>query len=277
MSEESRKKQKKHDYMERSERRSGYRPRSAERRKTTAWDVIRLILSCILCVVCFPLGLIALWTCRAGAGTKMLLTIITAVLFFALAAFAITVETDIPMVTHLQERAREGLSVVELRVRQEIYKCRQIADALPAAAQKLFIPAADWAMDAIPGVRENLTKIFEQGTPVLENAQQATLETLYRLEIIPTPEPTPTPAPTPEPTPVPTPSPTPTPEPTPTPTPTPTETPAPDPNSIVYLKPGDTVFHKTLDCSLLDSAPAVQRSIAVMRGASECTECFGGE
>lgn len=263
----------KHDYIERSEHRRGYR--REYRRKLSAWDVIRLIFSAVLCVVCFPLGLIALWTSRAGAGTRLLLTVVTGVLFFALCAFALTVETDIPFVDRLQDRALTGLGAVEQRVQIEMYKGQQIVQAIPGAAQNLLVPVVEWAEEKLPGVRGNMAEIRQQGLPLIETAQEAALETLYRLELVPTPEPTPTPAPTPVPTP--TPEPTPTPTPVPTPTPEPTETPAPDPNSTVYLKPGDKNFHKAADCALAEGALPLQRSIAVMRGAKECAECFAAE
>ena len=164
----------KHDYIERSERRGGYRPRAAERRKTTAWDVIRLILSCLLCVVCFPLGLFALWTCRFGAGTRMLLTIVTGVLFFALSAFALTVETDIPMIDRLQDRAVEGLSKVEQRVQVELYKGQQIAEALPPVLiQRVLVPAAEWIENDLPGMQQTLASIGGQGTALIETTQAA--------------------------------------------------------------------------------------------------------
>jgi len=266
----------KHDYIERSQKRQGYRSKRKGQRKIGAWDVMRLVLSCLLCIVCFPLGLIALWTCRFGAGTRMLLSIVTAVLFFALCAFALTVETDIPMVDRLQERALSGLAVVEQRVQQEAYKAQQIAEALPPVLmQRVLVPAIEWAEEELPGIQENIASVRENGASLIESAQDAALETLYALEIVPTPEPTPTPAPTPAP--APTPSPTPAPTPTPTPTPVPTATPAPDPNSTVYLKPGDSAFHKSADCALAEGALPQQRSIAVMRGAKECAECFAAE
>lgn len=270
MGSEGRKK-KRHDYMERSERRSGYRPKSSAHRRSTVWDIIRLVLSCLLCVVCFPLGLIALWTCRAGAGTRLVLTIVTGVLFFALAAFALTVETDSPTYTRIQNRCVDVLAKVEVRVQQDIYTAQQIAQKIPALAQRTLAPAIHWAGEYIPGMQGNVAAVREQSAQLIGGAQENILEALYALEIVPTPEPTPTPVPTPTPTPQPTPTP------VPTPTPAPTETPAPDPNSTVYLKPGDSVFHKSADCSAAEGALPLQRSIAVMRGAKECAECFGAE
>ncbi|MBQ3222466.1 MAG: hypothetical protein IJB41_02510 [Clostridia bacterium] len=322
-----------HDYVERSQRRSGYRRRE-ERRRTTAWDVIRLILSVLLCIVCFPVGLFALWTCRFGAGTRMLLTVVTGVLFFALMAFALTVETDNPMIDKLQDRALSGLAVVEQRVQVEAEKGRQIAEAIPPVlAQQLLVPAVEWAAQELPNISANLEAMREQGGQLADNAHNAALEALYSLNILPTPEPTEVPeptvesqpvitpapvateaptaapvetpapvvttAPTAEPesaatpapvateapvvtpaptaTPAPTPTPVPTPAPTPTPEPEPTDTPAPDPNSTVYLKPGSAAFHKSKDCPLAEGALPIQRSIAVMRSAKECAECFAAQ
>jgi len=266
----------KHDYIERSQRRKGYRTKRKGQKKTGAWDVVRLVLSCILCVVCFPLGLVALWTCRFGAGTRMLLSIVTAVAFFALCAFALTVETDVPMVDRLQERALNGLAVVEQRVQQEAYKAQKIAEAVPPVlVQRVLVPAVEWLEQELPGIQENISAVRGNSAVLIGSMQDSALETLYALQIVPTPEPTPTPAPTP--TPEPTPTPTPVPTPTPTPTPAPTETPAPDPNSIVYLKPGEKTFHKSAECSLAQGALPLQRSIAVMRSAKECAECFAAE
>lgn len=324
-----------HDYVERSQRRSGYRRRE-ERRRTTAWDVIRLILSVLLCIVCFPVGLFALWTCRFGAGTRMLLTVVTGVLFFALMAFALTVETDNPMIDKLQDRALSGLAVVEQRVQVEAEKGRQIAEALPPVlAQQLLVPAVEWAAQELPNISANLESMREQGGQLADNAHNAALEALYSLNILSTPEPTEVPEPTAEPqpvvtpapeaaeaptaepepaatpapvvtekptaapvvttaptakpvvtpaptakpvvTPAPTPTPVPTPAPTPTPEPEPTDTPAPDPNATVYLKPGSAAFHKSKDCPLAEGALPIQRSIAVMRSARECAECFAAQ
>lgn len=318
-----------HDYVERSQRRSGYRRRE-ERRRTTAWDVIRLILSVLLCIVCFPVGLFALWTCRFGAGTRMLLTVVTGVLFFALMAFALTVETDNPMIDKLQDRALSGLAIVEQRVQVEAEKGRQIAEALPPVlAQQLLVPAVEWAAQELPNISANLEAMREQGSQLADNAHETALEALYSLNILPTPEPTEVPGPTVEPepvvtlapvateapvetpapvvttaptaepesaatpapvateapvvtpaptaTPAPTPTPVPTPAPTPTPEPEPTDTPAPDPNATVYLKPGSAAFHKSKDCPLAEGALPIQRSIAVMRSARECAECFAAQ
>lgn len=268
MGEEKRSKKKKREYIERSERRSGYRPK-ASARKSSPWDIVRTVLSCLLGIVCFPLGLAAIWTCRTGAGTKLLLTIVTGVLFFALTAFALTVETDIPMVTRAQERCLDVLAKVEVRIEQKAYTARQIAENIPPAAQKVCTPALKWAQGVVEHAQGNVAAVREHGAEVVQGAQQKTLDTIYALELAPTPAPTPTPLPTPKP------APTPTPTSVPTPTPVPTETPAPDPNSTVYQKPGDSVFHKKADCAAAVGALPIQRSIAVMRGAKECAECFG--
>ena len=255
------------DYIERSERRSGYRPKEKKRRKTS---VAALIFSSLLCVVCFPVGLIVLWTRRGPAGVKLLLTVVTGILFFSLAAFALTVDTGVPGVTRLQERCVEGLGVLKEHVDQDVIVGKQIAEQLPEAGLRALLPVRDWAEEAFPKVTSRFTNLRSQAEPLAESAQKAALQAMYALKVVPTPEPTPTPTPTPKPTP------TPTPEPDPTPTPEPTPTPTPDPNVyIVRAADGSAVIHDRADCPMAENAVPISRLVALSNPTNiRCPVCF---
>lgn len=243
------------DYIPRSERRSGYR--SDGYRQAGGWETARLVLSCLGCILCFPLGLIGLWTCRTGAGTKLLCTVVTGFLFFALCAFALTVETSSPLYTRIQDRCIEGLSTVEERMAQDMALSQRLVKQTSALAKELLPPVLQKAQEGLDAYQRYTQQAREQGLALLSSVQRAAVNALYTAGVIETPMEalpvsTPSPSPIPVQTTVPTAVPTSAPETTPTPSPAPTaplqETPAPDKDAIVYWKPDTSVYHTTKDC-----------------------------
>ena len=101
-------------YMMRSEKRgyggSGRRP---PRRKRAGFPYI--ILSIIISVVLWPVGMAMLWrrSVRLQAGTKLLISLLTLCLSVFLIVFMLTVPVDNPEFTAFQDRANDWLEKAE--------------------------------------------------------------------------------------------------------------------------------------------------------------------
>ncbi len=263
----------KHDRVERSRQRSGYRRK--RRKEGGVWSVLRLLLSCLLCVVCFPLGLVALWTCKQNAGIKFLLTIVTAILFFMVLSYAMDIETGVPFITELQKTGRRWLNELSDRLNVLIIHTRNWANTLP--------PAYEQIKGLLPSFPDMLRSLANTLKPVEEWIRLGRPEGYRAADHVPavTPGPYVTQSPTQQPTLGPAPEPTqlptarPTERPTVKPAVTPTVTPAADPNSVVFMDTDRQYFHTAPDCENIVMVVEVKRSIALLRGARECPVCFG--
>ena len=82
-----------------------YRP-SKKKGKKSAGDILFLILTIICLFVLFPVGVVMLWTrkVRMGAGSKLLLTILGAVVFLLLLWIAAGIQTDNPKIQSVQNK-----------------------------------------------------------------------------------------------------------------------------------------------------------------------------
>ena len=103
------------DYMMRSEKRTGYSSGSSSggqrppRRRRRRAGFFYILLSLLLSVLLWPIGMIMLWRrkVRWRVTTKLLASIITLVLFVTLYGFGLTVQTDNPTVTMVQDRVND--------------------------------------------------------------------------------------------------------------------------------------------------------------------------
>ena len=222
-----------HDYMMRSEKRPGqrsYSPRPPKRRRKPKRHPAYAILTVLLLLIAYPIGLILLWVpkLRWRAGVKLTVSVVTGIAFFVLMALAITWETGNPTITRLQTQAKDKLTYVMDAARETVSNKERIQTNLLENGPKVLTEGADTlaalAVAGIPVVHDNLALIAHQVSgltgDVIDWADRSGREFLYKVNLLPTPEPTPTPTPTPEPTP--------TPQPTPAPSATPESTAQPE-------------------------------------------------
>ena len=106
------------NYMMRSEKRrssnvptgsSGKRPRRRPRRRRAGF--FYKLLTILLLVVLWPVGLLLLWRrkLRWGVGTKLLASVVTLITCIILVGFALTVQTDNPKYTAIQDSVNSFL------------------------------------------------------------------------------------------------------------------------------------------------------------------------
>lgn len=279
----------KHDKIERSRKRGGYRPANGKR-SHTAWDAVRLLLSCLLCIVCYPLGLVALWTCRQSVGVKLLLTIVTAILFFMVLGWALTIDTGIPFVTELQKVGQRWLNTLSDTISVEAIRFRQFAEQVSAVYMQF--------KETLPSLSDVLRHIAEDIRPLeawLRTGMSDDFDvndyvTVTAKPVLITPAPVVTAAPSfvtaapAEPDGALNETAVPAqydagevkPEATQAPELVPTPTPDVDPNTVVYMDKDKAYFHSVENCDNAVGTVPFQRSIAMMRGAKECPVCFAG-
>ena len=107
-----------HDYMMRSEKRSGYgsgqtppNPNPRRRRRRRA-GFFYILLTLLLSVVLWPVGMLMLWRrkVRWHATTKLLTSIVTLVLCLTLLTFGLTVQTENARFTRIQDSVNDFLN-----------------------------------------------------------------------------------------------------------------------------------------------------------------------
>lgn len=109
------------DTMERSDRRSPYdsydseRNRNNQKRKPPQAGIGYMILTAVLLLVLFPIGIFFLWSrkIRASAGTKVFIMLITGIIFTGLMILAINYDTGNPRIDEIQKEARGVLEQVD--------------------------------------------------------------------------------------------------------------------------------------------------------------------
>ena len=252
---------KSHDYMMRSEKRPNQRPASApvrRKRRKSSRHPLYALLTALLLVVLYPVGLVLLWMrkLRWRSSTKLFLSLITGVIFFVLCAFALNAQVDNPLITNTQTRVKQQLTHVTSAVRTAVSNKEAIEHNLYVEGPQIIHMISDGTTQAlvtgVPEIGENLRMLYARaglvGRNILTYIDHEGRELLYSMNLMATPSPTALPittlAPTPEPTPDATPEPTPdaTPESTPDATPesTPDATPESTPDATPESTPGAT-------------------------------------
>ena len=246
------------DYMLRSKKRSGGYRGKPPKKKNPIGRFFYAILTLVLLIVLWPVGLVLLWsrTLKWTGVTKLLTSIVTALMFFVFLAYLLTMPLDPGGKPYqIQQQARRGFVSLQEdvsawfgHVKDDLdddiaAKNRQFGETMknigPIAdtVYKEFMYAGaslvrDTADKVDVAIDPNRQRVYTDGSTYHtrktcslfpEDPAEMTLGEAAELglafcEECAGPAPTPTPAPTPEPTPEPTP--TPTPEPTPEPTPT---------------------------------------------------------
>lgn len=229
-----------HDYLMRSEKRPGQRPQGApsprRRRRKPKRHPIYAAFTLVLLLIAYPVGLVMLWVrkLRWRAGTKLLLSLVTGILFFVLMAFALTLDTGNPAITRVQTQVKDKLTYVMDAARDTVSNKERIQYNLIENGPKVIATGADTlvklAVTGVPAIQRNILAVTggarDLTSSLISFVDRNGRELLYKVNLLATPEPTQ--VPTPEPTQTPGPTATPTPVPTPqfSSQPTPQSTPA---------------------------------------------------
>lgn len=119
------------DTMERSERRSPYESYDPDRRnknrRPNKTGIGYMILTVLLLLFVFPVGIFFLWSrkVKITAGMKVFITLITGIIFMGLMIFAINYDTGNPRITEIQKKARVVLEKVDGYTGNVIKKTRE--------------------------------------------------------------------------------------------------------------------------------------------------------
>lgn len=286
-------------YFERSEGRrdddSGYKP-VKKKGKKSAGDILFLILTIIFLFLIFPVGLVMLWTrkVKLGVGSKLMLSIISAVVFLVLLAFAANIETNNPKVKNVQDKINNAYDWVYDKTGKGI---ETVFDAAKEKGGEFASRAEDIWEGIAPGVARKTKELLgdtAEKVSYFKNELPGMLLEKYKdkVDYVAPEQPdlpekqadagaTVTMTPTAEPTPEPTGEPEVTPEPTaaPTQTPEPTKEPVVLPNiksvslAPVYYTKGGTYYHLTSNCSGMLGADSHTLEEAKAAGKKVCANC----
>lgn len=285
------------DYLERSQKRSPYddasslppaRPDNGNKRGPRA-GALYMIITVLLLTVLYPVGLFFLWARKLkwSISVKLLLTVITAVVFCALVVFAINYDTDNQTIKDMQSGARSALEKVNeytgdsvdsaLKWCEEKYldgkqNALDLWDAVEPRLAKQYIKLYDRVDDNIYAMRAELPALLldkykraidykEPVKPAKELVKQATPDSGVSVTLAPTFTPAPTA--------------TPTPTPSPTPTPVPVMLPAIKDAGLapVFFTPNGVYYHATENCSGMMNAVSHTLLEAREAGKQVCDTC----
>ena len=237
-----------HDYMMRSEKRPGQtapRPVSRKsRRRKREKHVGYAIVTLLLLLVLFPIGLILLWVPKLKwrGGTKLLVTIATAPVFFILMAFALTAPSDDPMVVNAQARVRTALTEVTQTISAHLPETSEIRENLTVRGPQIVSRAAQLSLEgakaAIPAIQRNVTAVIGDGeTPGLLSAlRDKAMQLAGGADKGGSPSVT------------------------------------LSPDTVVYVVPGEGLYHLDTECAMEDYAPTTKEQ-AVADGNEPCDIC----
>lgn len=257
-------------YMMRSEKRPGYRPQPGNfggpnnGRKRRPRNILYAIVTILLLIILWPVGLIPLWVRRLRwrSFVKATVTVATGIAFLTGLAFFLTVDTRSDMITMAQKSVQGSMTYISERMEyaaghsdQYATSVSRIAASAASLSQKALlsaVPAAKKNMDALAASRDKLTGL------IFQSAVGGFKQALYDTGLAPTPTPMPTPAITPTPSPSPTPAPTPEPSP---------------PVEMVWFVFDEMIYHNDPTCGGRTGAEEIPLSAAKEMHLSPCPEC----
>ena len=160
-----------HDYMMRSEKRPGQqRPTGSveprRRQRKPKRHPIYAFFTILALIILYPIGLIMLWVRKLHwrMATKMLVSVVTCLLFFVFVGFILTVEVTNPTLKTAQENAKDQWMQAANAVRVAVSNRENIENNLMEQGPKLVDMAVDSARQMIvrdvPRVQENLNKFY---------------------------------------------------------------------------------------------------------------------
>ena len=282
--------------FERSERRNYEGAGNAKKKKNKkrgAVDIFFMILTVILLIALFPVGLILLWTkkFKAGAGVKILLTIAGAVVFLALLAAATKIKTDNPKIKSVQDKVDgafvwvynktgAGVDVVLDLSKEQVSafggKAAAMWDEIEEDVARKTLDVLGETADNVSFYKEELPGMlldkyvevrgYNEPEEDIHLPEKQSEEGIV-LIVTPTPEPTPEPTETPEPTA------------TPEPTPEPTKEPIILPpikdvaDAPVYFTANGTFYHCIKNCTGMQNAVSHTLREAKNEGKKYCNNC----
>ena len=293
------------DYLERSEKRSPYENSSNKQGNHEDNDkksagFIYVLLTLILLMVLYPIGLFMLWIRKINWNwaAKFLITIITAIIFCMLVIFALNAKVENPKVKYYQKKAREGLGWVydfsgDLwdDAEEWIVKESKIAkDNALMIWDRIDNTIAERYLEGYGQIDENLNSVkyalpqllideFKDKINYQEktNSMNVPSEPVENKGINVTVTYAPTEVPPSVPTSTPTPAPTPTPKPTATPTPTPVPVTLPEIKNVgqaeVFFTQNGTYYHETENCSGMMNAVSHTLNEAKNADKKICPNC----
>ncbi|MDO4356721.1 MAG: hypothetical protein Q4E13_09450, partial [Clostridia bacterium] len=255
------------DYMMRAERRPGGYGSSSlnrNRKKKPKKHIVYAILTVLLLLVLWPVGLVMLWLpkLRWNGGVKFVLSIVTFFVFIALLSLALNLPTENDTIKGIQ---KQGLQVMD---QAQQVTTRALDGVLDGSSRAVDSLSEGWDLALSAGKQ----KVLEGAEWINDKAQVANggVESVKYMITGTTPEPTPTP--TPEPTPEPTPVP-PTPEPTAVPTLEPLASVKPATEATVYHTTNGRFYHIAETCVNMAGATADTLGNAVVEGYEPCPNC----
>lgn len=251
------------DYMMRSEKRPGRQgaaPPPRRRRKKPTRHPVYALITILLLVTLYPAGLVLLWVrkLRWRSATKLTLSLVTGVAFFALAAFALNAPVDNPLLMDVQARAKGQLTRVTRAVHAAVSNKEAIEHNLTVEGPRAVNLASNAATRSlVAGVRQtqdNLQIVYNRADMMLESALNhmsregwALLESANML-------PPATPPPARKPAAAATPAP--------TATPSPTAAPTPEPEAVGAFAHMDMATPALTDVTVTPGVSVVQSPVA---------------
>lgn len=254
-------------YMMRSEKRPTYRPTpgsgmNGNGRRRRPKRVGYAILTVILLILVWPIGLIPLWArkLRWRSLVKAAVTLITGAIFLMGISWLLTMPTQNDTILSVQANVRNSMTAIAESVDYAANHTENFRTNYQRISAGTLSLARKAALSTVPLAKRNMDAFFAQGGKLAAVAAGGAMNTLkqslYDTGLAPTP----------------TPSPTPTPTPTPSPTPTPTPTPAP-PLEMVWRVPGEAVYHNDPTCGGIVGAEEITLNEAVSQGLLPCEKC----
>lgn len=254
--------------------------------------ILFMLLTILLLLVVWPIGLIMLWTrrFRLGWAGKLLITLVTAVLFCFALVFAANIPSSNPTVKKIQNALNDGFDWVYSQTGGTLDEAGNVISAVLKDGETKLNAIWDQIDEGVANAYLKYYTKAEPGITAVKRTIPAWLSNKYlnyigyeppKGEVLekqnkgdkgvqisgPTPTPTSTLAPVATPTPTPTPGPTPTPAPI----------TLPDIKNVelapVYYTKGGTYYHLTKNCSGMVNADSHTLKEAFTAGKKTCENC----
>ena len=251
-------------YMMRSEKRPDYRPHPGNngKRRRPRRRIGYAIMTVILLILLWPVGLIPLWTrkLRWRATVKTLVMVATGVVFLTGFSYLLTMPTQNDKILTAQNSVRDSMTFIA----ESVDRAARDSGAFQSNTSRIAAGTVNLGkkalLSAVPAAKSNFDAIYSKGgklfTVLSSAGLQGVKKALYDTGLAPTPSPSPTPVPTPSPTP----------------TPTPTPEPSP-PVEMVWRVPGDTLYHNDPTCGGIAGAEEITLAEALEEGLMPCEKC----
>lgn len=257
-------------YMMRSEKRPGYRPQSGRaggngnggRRRRRPRHIGYAIMTVILLVILWPVGLFPLWghKLRWRSLVKAAVTVATGAVFLLGFSYLLTMPTQNEFLLNTRSGFRDSMTAIAESVDRASANSGQLAVNTSRVAASAASLGKKALLSVVVPIKHNMDALNAQSGKLrymlVKGAVTGLKQALYDTGLAPTPTPMPTPSPSP----------------TPSPTPTPTPEPSP-PVEMVWHVPGETVYHNDPTCGGRTGAEEITLTEALALGLLPCDQC----